>query len=64
MRDESGESGSFIGHELDARVILRPVSRVALNLGYAYFRAGEFTRNAGRAGSSNFGYAELSLSAL
>ena len=43
---------------------MRPASRVALNLGYAYFRAGEFTRNAGRAGSSNFGYAELSLSAL
>lgn len=64
LRDEAGESGSFIGHELDARVILRPASRVALNLGYAYFRAGEFTRNAGRAGSSNFGYAELSLSAL
>jgi hypothetical protein len=61
LRDPRGGSGDFIGHELDVQVRTRPLPRVDVNLGYAFFRPGGFPRNLGRARSSHFLYLELMM---
>jgi hypothetical protein len=63
-QDPTGQSGSFIGYEYDLRVRLQPDPRVAINLGYAHFFAGEFTRNTGPGADSDFFYVEVNLQAL
>lgn len=67
LRDSTGKSGKDVGEEFDIRVRY-PISKyVGLNVGYAYFRAGDFTRKTsqlvdpGRKDSSNFLYVETSF---
>ena len=64
VRDETGRSGSFVGQEVNARVRYRLSDRIDANLGYAWFRPGEFARSLRHTGDSHFFYIELSVSAL
>lgn len=62
--DPSGQSGSFIGHQLEGRVRWRPLSNIRLDLGFAHIFGGDYR---GRAPDSPGGdpsllYAELTLS--
>ena len=64
---KSGKSGKNIGEEFDIRVRY-PISKyVGLNVGYAYFMAGDFTKKTsqliqpGRKDNSSFLYVETSL---
>lgn len=71
LRDRTGRSGADLGKEYDLRVRF-PINKYAsLNLGYAYFRAGDFIKSAvnipsnnneiNRKDTSNFFYTELTL---
>ena len=70
LRDATGQSGDHIGDEIDLRVRFPLGEKVAINLGYAHFWAGEFTRKtsrrvageAGRDNNSDFFYFEVSAS--
>jgi hypothetical protein len=64
LRDPTGQSGSFIGHEWDIRVRYEITSRVDANVGYAYFTPGEFTRKSGKSYDSDFFYIEISINAF
>lgn len=59
LRDSNGKSGSFVGHELDWRVRYQATPHLQTILGYAHFQSGEFLQKAGRGGSSDFVYLEL-----
>jgi len=48
LRDPSGQSGSYMGDEFDARVRFKLGSHTDVAIGYAHFWPGEFTRNVGR----------------
>lgn len=61
LRDPMGQSGTFIGHELDFRVRWRIVPQVDVTVGYAYFNPGAFPSNLGRSKSSHFAYLEVSV---
>ena len=63
-RDPSGNSGSHIGHEFDARTRWRLTPQVQTELLYAYFKAGEFARNTGRGGTSNLVFVQVMVSAF
>lgn len=71
LRDRTGRSGTDLGKEYDLRVRF-PINQYAsLNLGYAYFWAGDFIKSAvnipsnnnerNRKNTSNFFYTELTL---
>ena len=72
LRDQTGKSGDHIGDELDLRVRFPINKHVAVNLGYAHFWAGDFTRTTSRkiAGEgkrdaeSDFFYLEISTVAF
>ena len=65
LRDPSGRSGTHMGDEFDVRVRFPVGPRVSLNLGYALFTPGEFTRKtSGRTSPSHIPYVELTLSAF
>ena len=63
LRDTSGESAKDVGEEVDLRVRFPVTAYVGVNLGYAYFNAGSFTRaqTPGRDPYSHFFYSEISL---
>lgn len=56
LRDPSGRSGDFIGHETDIRIRYRLTTRISLEGSYALFVPGEFPRNLGKDDISNFIY--------
>jgi hypothetical protein len=65
LRDPAGQSGSFVGHQLEAalRWVLRP-GNARLELGGAYLFAGEFIENAPNStdqGDTAYGYAALDV---
>ncbi len=72
LQDKTGASGKDLGKEYDLRVRF-PINQYAsLNLGYAYFWAGDFIKNAvkipgtvntqpGRSSNSQFFYTELTV---
>lgn len=64
LRDRSGRSGSFIGHEFDARGRYAFSSRVEATLGYAHFHPGGFARATGKPNDTDFVYLELTFNAL
>lgn len=65
LRDPSGASGTYLGHEFDMRVRFPVGARIAMNLGYARFEPGRFTRaTSGRSDPSDFVYAEVSIDAF
>ena len=59
LRDRSGQSGTFIGSEIDFRCRFPASDTLAVNVGGAHFQSGEFIKSAGRGGDSNFLYLEL-----
>jgi hypothetical protein len=65
LRDPAGDSGSFIGHQLEARVRWDVLpGNVRLEVGGAYLFAGEFIDNAPNAtgqGDTTYGYVALDL---
>lgn len=78
LRDTTGRSGKDVGEEVDVRVRF-PINKFAsVNLGYAYFWAGDFTKNTTRnvtpggltvadptrRDNSEFIYAEFTVSAF
>lgn len=70
LRDATGRSGKNVGEELDVRVRFPLNKYVGANIGYAYFRAGDFTKvtsqrvDPGRRDHSDFLYVEISASAF
>lgn len=64
-RDPTGRSGTHMGNEADVRVRFPVTARVGVNLGYAVFRPGEFTRTvSGRTDTSHMPYVEVTLNAF
>lgn len=61
LRDSSGKSGDFMGHEFDIRARYPLAKQIDGNIGYAHFESGEFLENAGRGGKSDFIYVELTF---
>lgn len=64
LQDETGRSGSFLGHEFDIRVRYKLTSRIATDFSYAYFTPGDFPRNLGKPKSSNFLYLQVTFNAF
>lgn len=64
LRDPGGNSGRFMGQELDARAIWKIHARAQAILGYAHFLPGEFPRARGKGRDSDFFYLEVSLAAF
>jgi hypothetical protein len=65
LRDASGASGTYLGHEFDVRVRFPVGGHVGMNLGYARFEPGSFTRaTSGRSDPSDFVYVEVSIDAF
>lgn len=71
LRDVTGNSGSFLGHEVDIRLRHKLNAYVEWSLSYARFMPGDFTKSHALANTgpytteaSNFFYFELSLNAL
>ena len=72
LQDKTGKSGSFLGHELDIRLLHKLNPYVDWSASYAYFSPGDFTRKqdnseangpyTSQAGS--FFYFEVSLNAF
>ena len=58
--DPTGQSGDFVGHELDIRIQQALTPHVDVTLGYAYFLPGNFVRNTGRSDDTDFFYVEVS----
>ncbi|ELR73376.1 hypothetical protein C900_04228 [Fulvivirga imtechensis AK7] len=69
-RDVTGNSGTFLGHGLDARVRFVPTKFIDANIGYTHYTMGEFVQNRQEAAlnehatSSDFFYIELSFNAF
>ncbi len=64
LRDPTGQSGDFLGHEFDVRARYPLTSRIDATLGYAHFEPGGFTKNQGRTNASDFLYLEVSINAF
>lgn len=64
LRDKTGQSGDFIGHEFDIRIRYKLTSRIATEASYAYFSPGNFPRNLGKREDSNFFYLQVSFNAF
>ncbi|MGQ9650105.1 MAG: alginate export family protein [Phycisphaerae bacterium] len=60
-QDSTGRSGSFVGHELDIRLIFKLSPRVDVETGYACFLPGTFARNTGPADDSDFFYVQTTV---
>ena len=64
LRDPQGDSGRFIGHELDIRARY-PITRfLDTTIGYAHFEPGGWTKRVGRNNPSDFFYVEILLNAF
>jgi hypothetical protein len=60
-RDPLGDSGDFIGQELDVRMRWQVDPRVELIFGYAHFMPGPFADNTGPSDDSDFFYVEANV---
>lgn len=70
LRDQTGKSGDDVGSEFDIRFRYPANKYLVLNIGYAYFKAGDFTiktsqkLDPGRKDNSTFVYVETSVFAF
>jgi hypothetical protein len=74
LRDRTGQSGSFLGHEFDIRMRHKINSYVDWSMSYAYFSPGDYTRSFDKdvseangpftSEASNFFYFEVNLNAF
>jgi hypothetical protein len=53
-RDATGQSGSFVGQELDARVVWQVSKHLEMDASYAHFVPGGFVQSTGASPSANF----------
>lgn len=60
-RDQTGQSGTDVGHEFDVRLRWQVTRQAEVTVGYARFVAGEWTRRLVRSGDTDFAYLELLL---
>lgn len=60
-QDPTGQSGDFIGQEVDVQLRWQVDPRVEIIVGYAHFMPGPFTDNTGPSDDSDFFYVETSL---
>lgn len=60
LQDKTGDSGTFLGHELDVRFRIKVWDRIDITIGYAHFIPGGFPRSLGKNKDSDFLYVELS----
>jgi hypothetical protein len=60
-RDQTGQSGTNVGHEFDLRFRWQVTPQAEVTVGYAHFVAGEWTRRLVRPDDTDFAYLELSL---
>jgi len=62
LRDVTGESGRFVGQEVDIQIKYRLARRAALEVGYAHFMPGDFvTRTASNVDDTDFFYMQVTL---
>ncbi len=61
-RDEDGESGDFVGQEIDLQLRYQVSKRMEIELGYSHFMPGTFVENTGPADDSDFFYVQATLS--
>jgi hypothetical protein len=61
-RGATGNSGSFIGSEIDLTATYSPDKRVKLQAGYSRFFTGDFVRDTGAHGDADFFYTQVTLS--
>jgi hypothetical protein len=62
VRDPTGASGSFVGHLVEARFRVSPLSgNLGLELGAAHLFAGELLREASTVEDSTYGYAQTTF---
>jgi len=64
LRDTTGRSGRFLGHEFDVRFRWQATSKMELVLGYAHFFPGDFVRQSIRPGDTDFAYLEVTVTAF
>jgi len=55
-QDPFGESGDFVGHQIDVRTTYDVSSHLKVEVGYSYFMPGPFARNTGPADDGDFFY--------
>lgn len=60
-RDERGASGTFVGQELDIRLVFRINPRVDVETGYACLLPGGFIRSTGPADDADFFYVQTAV---
>lgn len=60
-RDPAGDSGSFVGQELEIRARYQLQKNAELEAGYAHFTPGNFVRNTGSADDSDTLYLAMTL---
>jgi len=60
-QDPTGRSGSFVGQELDVRLVFKVNPRVDIETGYACFLPGTFARNTGPASDGDFFYVQTTV---
>ncbi len=58
LRDPTGQSGTFLGQEIDVRFRVAATKRTQVTIGYAHFMPGGFTQRVGRSNDSDFFYVE------
>jgi hypothetical protein len=64
LRDPTGQSGDFLGHEFDIRARYPLWGRIDATVGYAHFQPGQFTKRLSRSTPSDFLYVEISINAF
>ena len=60
VRDRTGNSGGFVGHEFDLRARYTLSPKTEITLGYAHFIPGNFIQNRVRGNDTDFAYLEIS----
>ncbi len=60
-RDVTGNSGRFVGSEIDATATYTPHKRVKVQVGYSHFFTAEFVENTGPSSDADFFYTQLTL---
>jgi len=64
VRDTTGRSGGFLGHEFDIRGRYQITPKVEAILGYSHFFPGAFVNHNVRPGGTDFAYLEISVNAF
>lgn len=64
IRDTTGQSGRFLGHEFDIRFRWQLTRKMEVIIGYAHFVPGDFVRNRIRNDDTDFAYLEVTVNAF